>query len=217
MSKKHKGILFVDFNGVISYNPFWNSLINPEHKLHRYYFKIEELLFKGENKIEDLVNDWMLGKYTSEEIHKIIAENIDVNERELFNIFCEDCKKLDISTKILKILQKLKKNWYCILRTDNMDSFHRFTLPTNPILSKSFHEIHSSYQTKTLKRSDGGKKFIDTINSKGFEIKNCIMIDDGQKNCDLFVELGGKAFCTKNEDEVVEVLKKLCATTRNRT
>lgn len=217
MKHGHKGVLFVDFNGVISYNTFWDSLVNPEHKLHDYYSKIEELLFRGENKIEDLVNDWMMGKYTSEEIHKIIADNIEVNEKELFDIFCEDCRNLDISKKILRRIKSLKNNYYCVLRTDNMDSFHRFTVPANPILSESFHELHSSYQIKTLKRSDEGKKYIETARGKGFKVSDCILIDDGQKNCEMFEKLGGKAFCTKDEEEVIRVLDSLCATTRNRT
>ncbi|MFZ3301113.1 MAG: hypothetical protein WA152_00155 [Microgenomates group bacterium] len=217
MGNKHKGVLFVDFNGVISYNPFWNSLTNKKHKLHSYYPKIENLLFKSQNKIEGLVNDWMIGKYTSEEINKIISDKTGIDKDELFKIFCEDCKKLDISINILKLVKQLKDSWYCILRTDNMDSFHRFTIPANPILSESFHEIHSSYKIKSLKRSDGGKKYLDTIMSAGFKINDCVLIDDGQKNCELFEDLGGKAFCTKNEDEVLAVLKNLSATTRNRT
>lgn len=179
MKRKYKGILFVDFNGVISYNTFWHSLTNDSHEFHTYFSKIMDLLFGDMGRTKNLVNDWMIGRYTSEEIHKIIADNVGIDEKELFNIFCEDCKNLDISKKILKRIKKLKNNYYCVLRTDNMDSFHRFTVPANPVLSESFHELHSSYQIKTLKRSDGGKKYIDTARDNGFKISDCILIDDG--------------------------------------
>ena len=47
--KKNKNIVFFDFNGVLSYNKFWNSLSSKDHELHKFQTQIEEFLFK-ENK-----------------------------------------------------------------------------------------------------------------------------------------------------------------------
>lgn len=207
--RKPQRILFVDFNGVISYNPFWFSLINPNHPLHIYYEPIENLLFRGENKIKRLVDDWMMGKYTSEQIHKIIENKTGAPHQELLKVFYEDCKRLDISKPILRHIKTLRRNWYCILRSDNMDTLHRFTLPANPQLADAFDEIHSSFLLRQLKKTNGGIYFKTTTANFGIKIENCVLIDDSISNCILSESLGGKAYCTQNETEVIKVLKKL--------
>jgi FMN phosphatase YigB (HAD superfamily) len=203
--------LFVDFNGVISYEPFWASMKNPAHPLHSYYEKIENLLFRGENKIEGLLDDWMLGKYTSEQIHQIISDKTGAPYQTVLDVFCTDCKQLDISQPILQGIQALRKDWYCVLRTDNMDTFHRFTLPANPHLAEAFDEVHCSYTLGQLKKTDGGKYFTTTVSALGIGIGNCALIDDSNSNCKIFETLGGKAYRTQTETEVTTLLKNLLA------
>lgn len=207
--KSPQRILFVDFNGVISYDTFWVSLLKPEHPLHSYYEPIENLLFRGENKIEGLIDDWMLGRYTSEQVHQIIADRLGAPYQDLLEVFCEDCARLDISTPILQAVRALRKDWYCILRTDNMDTFHRFTLPANPHLAEAFDDVHCSYLLHQLKKTDGGKYFITTVTGLGIGIGNCVLIDDSNSNCRLFEGLGGKTYRTQNEAEVIAVLEAL--------
>jgi len=202
-------ILFVDFNGVISYDPFWASLRNPQHRLHQYFELIEQLFFKGENKIQGFIDEWMLGRYTSEDVHRILADRIGAPYEELLAVFFEDAKKLDISKRILEGVSALKKDWYCILRTDNMDTFHRFTLPASPHLSEVFDEVHNSYLLGLLKKTNNGIYFVDTVAGFGVNFGQCVLIDDSNSTCKLFQSLGGIAYCTQNEDEVLAALKKL--------
>ncbi len=204
-----KRVLFVDFNGVISYYPFWFSLQNPNHPLHQYFEPIEQLFFIGENKIVGFINEWMLGKYTSEDVHKVINDRIGAPYNELLAVFCEDAKKLDISEQILAAVQQLKKDWYCILSTDNMDSFDRYTLPANPQLSETFNVIHNSYPRGSLKKTNNGVYFVDTVKGLGINFGQCVLIDDSNSTCEMFQGFGGVAYCTKNEEEVLSVLKKL--------
>jgi len=206
---KTQKALFVDFNGVISYDPFWASMRNLDHPLHSFYEPIELLLFRGENKIVGFIDDWMLGKYTSEQVHQLIANRIGAPYQDLFEVFCQDCQRLDISLPILQGIQSLRKDWHCILRTDNMDTFDRFTLPANPHLAEAFDEIHNSYSLRQLKKTDRGKYFITTVSDLGMGIGNCVLIDDSSSTCRLFESLGGKVFCTQTEKEVVTVLESL--------
>lgn len=206
---KPQKALFVDFNGVISYDPFWASMRNPEHGLHSFYEPIENLLFRGENKIEGLVDDWMLGKYTSEQVHRIIADRTGAPYQAVFDVFCEDCQRLDISKSILQAIQPLRKDWHCVLRTDNMDTFHRFTLPANPHLAKAFDDVQCSYLLRQLKKTDGGKYFITTVSSLGIDIRNCVLVDDSNSTCRMFEGLGGRAYRTQSEAEVVTILDDL--------
>ena len=55
---KTKNIVFIDFNGVISYDKFWKSLEDEKHELHRFKEGIETFLFKDNKPI---LLDWMIG------------------------------------------------------------------------------------------------------------------------------------------------------------
>ncbi len=201
--RKNKNILFLDFNGVLSYDPFWTSLRDTKHSLHPYYETIETYLFKDNISI---VIDWMVGKYTSEEIHEILKKEINIPYEELFAVFCEDCSNIDISEKILKKIQTLREFYSCILVTDNMDSFDRFTIPHNPQLVASFDRIDNSYTMGRFKKSDNGRYFVEQVEERQVVMENCILIDDSKDNCTLFESIGGRAYATKTENDVLKVL-----------
>ncbi len=201
-----KKVLFVDFNGVLSYVPFWYSLKDPNHDLHNHLSNIEEFLFK---KNFNLVNEWMLGKYKSEDIHKLIADNLNIPYSTLFETFKKDCEDMKVSKKILKKLADIKQKYYLILATGNMDAFDRFTLPKEKEFFEIFDEIHNSFNLGMLKTSNGGEYFKNVVNNKKTSFNSCYLIDDSRKTCDLFESLGGKAYCTKKEDEVLNSLNLL--------
>lgn len=204
--KGYHGIIFTDFNGVISYNKYWHSLEEPVHDLHQYFESIEKFIFQ---ESRELLNDWMRGKYTSEEIHGIIGEQIGVDSNELLQVFIEDCRRIDISEKIIDTLQELKDKYYLILRTDNMDSFDRFILPRAARLKEVFDRVDNSFNLGELKRDNNGKYFLNRAKEQNIDIKQCYFIDDSQKNCDFYTELGGSAYCVKNETESLTVLNNL--------
>ncbi len=204
--QKNKNILFIDFNGVISYKNFWFSLENKDNELSSYLDKIETYLFK--NNIQ-IIKDWMIGKYTSEQIHYTLSKQIDIKYEKILQTFIEDCKKLDISNKILDKLSELRSSYHCILITDNMDSFDRFTLPSNPQLTQSFDKIYNSFSFKRLKADNSGAWFKEIMREYHAEVGNCILIDDSNSNCKAFEALGGQSYRTKTEQEVLDVLDTL--------
>jgi len=115
-----KPILFCDFDGVLCHDRYWRSV--PADKLEA----IQELLFLNDTS---LVNDWMRGKHTSEEINQFISEKIDMPFNKLWDIFINDCKNMRVSLKALEKLHQLRSKYTVILITGNMDSFTRFTHP----------------------------------------------------------------------------------------
>ena len=44
---ENKNVLFVDFNGVLSYKPFWFYLSEESHEHHNYWNLIQDYLFKN--------------------------------------------------------------------------------------------------------------------------------------------------------------------------
>ena len=196
-------LLFVDFNGVISYDPFWKSLLDKNHILNRDLQRIEDFVFK-ENF--DLILDWMVGKYNSEDIHKIISKELDIDYTLLFDNFVSDCKKIDISEKILNKLKSIKSNYVLILATGNMDSFDRFTLPNNKYLYNIFDEIHNSFNFGLLKTTNNGEYFKKIIKKYNLNPKNSYLIDDYNSTCKIFSDLGGTSFRTKTENDVLDII-----------
>jgi len=201
-----KNILFCDFNGVISYNKFWDTLSDPNHSLNKYHDSIRSVFFDPEINIS---NRWMLGDLTSESVHQIFARETGVSYEELFSIFKTECQNIDISKKILTKIENLPKNYIRILSTGNMDSFDRFTLPSNPSLTKAFDRIDNSFNVKMLKTTNNGQYFIKTAAEYEIPLSNCVVIDDSQEVCDVFTYLGGQSFCVTTEANVLNALSKL--------
>ncbi len=190
-------IIFWDFNGIISYNNYWNQIENSNHHLYKYHQSIQELYTK------ELCENWMRGNSNAEKINEYIAQSVGVSYQELFGIFVGDCCNLDISLAILELAQKLQKDFICVLITDNMDNFDRFTIPNNPILKNSFDYISNSFNSKLLKTDKNGKIFLDICEQYNCNVKDCVLIDNSNKNCILFENLGGKSICTTGESQVI--------------
>ncbi len=84
-SEIFKPILFCDFDGVLCHDRYWRSLPPREHE------KVQDLLFREDTT---LVNNWMRGKHTAEEINQIISEKIGIPFEKLWTVFVEDCKTM---------------------------------------------------------------------------------------------------------------------------
>jgi len=152
----------------------------------------------------------MVGKYTSEDVHKIIEDNIGVDSQKLFDVFVNNCTNLNISDKILKQVAKLKSKFHLILITDNMDSLDRFTFPKHlPKLNKIFDRMDNSYNLKNLKRYNNGQYFIERLKEKNAPIEQSILIDDSNTNCEVFKSLGGISYRATTEHEVLSVLNNV--------
>jgi hypothetical protein len=70
-----------------------------------------------------------------------------------------------------------------------MDSFDRFTAPALQ-LNSHFDVIVNSYSEGQLKTDNNGESFLKYL--KG-SVAEAVLIEDSQKTCDVFTQLGGKA------------------------
>ncbi len=190
-----RNLLFIDFDGVLSYGKFWSEL-HPDA-----YNNVSNFVFK-ENK--ELVKEWMRGKYSSEEIHRIICEELSLPYIDTFELFKQGCTNFQISEKLIAQLKKLKEQYYLILRTDNMDSFDRFTLPANKVLTEVFDEIHNSYQLGYLKLESNF--YEDMAHQKGLKFSEATLIDDSPHVCEHFSRKGGKAINVTGVKNVLNTL-----------
>lgn len=202
-----KKLLLIDFNGVISYNNFWQDIYDPSHKLYKRRTEINDFVFKDNFPI---VKEWMTGKHTLEDIHSLIEKELGIKSNYLLPIFVKGAKEIDISSKILSQLKERKsKNYNVLLVTDNMDSFCRFTRPFNSILDDTFEDVYDSYTTGLLKKDNNGEIFRVIANDLGYSLEDSVLIDDSKSNCELFESIGGSSINVTGENNVLETLKRL--------
>lgn len=194
-----KPILFIDFDGTICHSKFWRSLAPEE------YEKVQKLLFSGDFAF---VNDWMRGKHTSEEVNKLVAEAIGLPYKQVWEIFVNDCKTMVVNTETLEDINSLRNKYRVVLVTGNMDCFSRFTkLALN--LENYFDDVINSYDTGALKTDNEGKFFREYASQFDTSLEECYVIDDSEKVCKVFSNLGGMVFRVTAENDVTKHLKQL--------
>ncbi len=191
--------LFIDFDGTICFDLFWRSLPPDLNN------QINNLLFHNN---ENLINSWMIGKFSSEDINSIISQNLKIEYEYLWDIFVNDCKKMSIRIKTLELLQKAKTYYKTILITDNMDCFDRFTVPSLN-LRKNFDYIENSYNHKMLKSSKDGVFFKEVAQSRNINLKDSILIDNSYHNCNIFEQLGGESISVLKPEDIEIHLQSL--------
>ncbi len=191
-----KPILFVDFDGTICHDRYWRSLTVAKHN------ELQRLLFENDTT---LVNDWMYGKYTAEEVNQIAAEKIGMSFKNLWVLFVNDCSTMVVPQKVLEIFSELRDRYTVMLITGNMDSFSRFTVPALN-LERYFDHISNSYYEGKHKTDNGGEIFIEYAGKYGVTLKECAVFDDSKDACALFEELGGNVHHVTREYDITHYL-----------
>lgn len=194
-----KPILFVDFDGTLCFDKYWRSLP------HEQYEKIQSLIFGADGKH---LNDWMLGKYSAEEINQYIADEVGIPFSTLWSVFVDDCKTMKVSMKTLEKISSLRERYTTVLITGNMDSFTRFTVPSLQ-LDTHFDNIYNSFSEGKHKTDEGGAIFLAYADSLQVPIQKCILLDNSQKICAAFSQLGGTACLITAEQDTDFYLSQL--------
>lgn len=191
---KKKGIVFLDWNGTLCWSRFWESLRtegSPEYALGQ---KIEQLLF---SKKQTLINDWMRGSISSEQVNTFLSQKLDVNPERLWKIFVKNCVHMKFDDQLRQQIKRLKKHSHVILATDNMDCFSRFTVPALG-LEKIFDRILNSSDLGYHKAEKDGATFLMCSKLFNVPMKNAFLVDDSIKSCEYFNMLGGKAYLVRD-------------------
>lgn len=194
-----KPILFVDFDGTLCFDRYWRSL--PADK----YAQVQQLIF-GQDQVRG--NDWMIGKYSAEDINRYIAEELGISYETLWELFVRDCTTMEVSKKVLETIGMLREKYTTILITGNMDSFSRFTVPSLA-LDSYFDRIDNSYFSGKQKSDANGAAFTEHAHKLNVRIDTCILIDDSVKICEIFRSLGGIPYLITPEQNIRDHLALL--------
>lgn len=139
-------VIFIDWHGTLSRSMFWQDLqlSHPD-----VFEQIQTILFKSNTHI---ITDWMRGVLCEDDVIDYLV-NHDIKDRALIkNRLRRSCENVTfIHEDILEVIQKLRsQNYLCVIATDNMDVFSKYTVPAYN-LQTYFDDIINSSQVKALK------------------------------------------------------------------
>ena len=199
----NKKIIFLDWDGTICWSRFWESLI-----------KSDVVFAQAVNKFflyeKEIVHNWMRGKIKSEQINVIISRKTGLSRAKVWREFVSNCEKMKIDKDIISLVKKVRKKHPVILVTGNMDCFTRFTVPALK-LNEIFDDIVNSADIGYLKTDYDGRVFIDLLEKFDIDnISNAYLLDDSEKTCKIFNQLGGTAIKINSKKDTINHLKIFC-------
>jgi len=210
--KKYKTVFF-DWHNTLSTSLFWDQWENPEHPRHEWYAPLFRYLL-GENM--PVVMEWMRGKMNAEEISTMLADRFGYSRDTIFQDLKESCESMRlVSEDILPLVKKLRDSGTkCVIATDNMDTFTRFTVPALG-LEKYFDDVLNSFELKVLKqdvdeRNPDRIPFFDKyLKENALRCEEVALIDDCAYEVDSYQRRGFDILQIFSPDDFVGKLKQL--------
>ncbi|QDT30505.1 hypothetical protein Enr10x_58710 [Gimesia panareensis] len=203
-------VIFVDWHGVLSCDPFWLSILrNTDHPLHHGLTVATETLFSDES----LIHDWMRGDISANQI----VNRLDIEADDSFppgylrRKLVEDCQLMQVNQRLVQILRETRQQGIgIILATDNMDYFQEAlqhangqrSLTTQSVEEKmiSFHstvqifdDVLCSCTQRVLKRENPERFYGSWLSTHALEFRDALLLDDLEVNCRTFQRAGGTA------------------------
>ena len=185
MKPKPYTCLFVDWHLTLSTSVFWEQFSKPEHPQHRLFACMQAALFAPAG-VETWGIPWMRGEFTSEEVVEGVCRGTDLDPVFAFQELQSSCRRMRlVSEAIPRCIRDLRaKGLKVVIATDNMDTFHRWTVP-GLRLHTLFDDVLSSWQLRALKEDRGqyGQSlfFASYMRAHGIGRGESLLLDDGDE------------------------------------
>jgi len=209
ITKNKPKVLFLDWNKTLSHSLFWSQLSEPNHIYGHYHKIITEWLF---NKNSHLIDSWMRGEFTAEQICQFIATENALDYGIIWQTLKESCENMSLcSPKIIDLVKNIRQQGIkVIVATDNMDTFRRFT--TQGLgLDKIFDDFLVSCDLGVLKY-DINKQvipFFDAfMKTNNLNYEEVVLIDDSAEKSGVYNELGFNIVLIKDTYDLLDQLQK---------
>jgi FMN phosphatase YigB (HAD superfamily) len=192
--------IFFDWHNTLCTTYFWSNILEKKD--------ISQFLFQDNPNI---VNDWMLGKYTSEEICELISHDTKIDKAYLFTELENSFKDMHFYNQdIPQLIKDLKaKDIKCVIATDNMDCFTRFAIP-HMKLDEIFDDVLNSYYQRCFKYTyENGLPFFDKyLQEDDLEYMDVILIDDSIDKSGKFKDIGFEIRNFSDINDVTTIIKQ---------
>lgn len=219
-------IVFVDWHGVLSNEPFWSSILSaPTHPLKLRLGSAVARVFAQNGASEC----WMKGNLNSVEVINQMGMSAGgkFGQKFIAKRLIRDCASMNVDLDLFKLLNEVRALAPVVLATDNMDCFSAaFNLSANGARRRSakrslaprLHEwaqicdgIVCSSDVGVLKSENPEAFFKSTLVKYGLEFRHAVLIDDREDNCLAFRSMGGKAIAFKTgRDDISKLTDDLC-------
>ncbi len=197
-------VVFVDWHGVLSRDPFWISI--RESAKHPLRPQLEAGLAEVFARESAIANEWMKGLLSSDQI--IAAMDIQLGRRYRDDFLARrldvDCARMKVNVGLFELLRNVKAQASVVLATDNMDCFARTfdhararrrkpkaeseTLADWAVICD---DIICSSEVGALKAEDPIRFFGSWLSDHDLTFADAALIDDRADNCAAFASQGG--------------------------
>jgi hypothetical protein len=206
------GVVFVDWHGVLSNEPFWASVLRGRNA--RLRGQLESRL--NEVFAGDLATSWMRGATSVQRIIGPVQPTLSRRYRGDFlqRRLIDDCLKMAVNTTLAAVLEDLARTRFVVLATDNTadfeDAFRR--AQENPSrratatpeslrdLAPVMDDIICSSRHGVFKAEDPTAFFGMWLAGTGLDFADAVLIDDREDNCLAFEDVGGRAIRWRSDD-----------------
>jgi len=201
--------IFIDWNKTLSTSVFWEQLKDQNNPNNHYFNKLEDFLLK---KNSHLINDWMLGKYNSEEICQKISEAMGLNYETVFNeLVISASNMVFVDFRVPEVLKKIrKKGMKLVVATDNMDTFRRFTIPGMKLYDL-FDDFLISNELECFKYNISDEKipfFENFMKIHELTYNEVMLVDDSVEKSGYFSKIGFKIEHIKGKEDLLNCLNE---------
>ncbi len=212
-----KHVIFVDWHGVLSRDPFWTSIRGSV--AHPLRAQLETKV--GEMFSNASADEWMKGKLSSLDVISNMRIWLDRRFHQDFLVrrLHYDCARMRVNVELFEVLRSLRSRAIVVLATDNMDCFsrtfdqvrNRKRRPTSESETLAdwaavCDDIICSSDIGVLKAEDPAGFFGPWLFECGLSFSDALLIDDRADNCDAFRSQGGSAVQWKmGTNEIIEI------------
>lgn len=203
-------LIFFDWNKTFSYSLFWSQLADPKHERHDWHKNIVNFVFV-ENK--HLIDDWMRAKFDEKYVAKLIFKELGYSEKLILKDLAESCQNMQlVSDEAYDLVTQIRKQGTkCVIATDNMDTFLKYTKPALR-LEDYFDDFLVSFENEILKFDVVGDSipfFDDYLKRNKLTYGDVLLIDDCIDKSGTYDKLGFKVLQIFNQDDFLERLRRL--------
>lgn len=185
-----KRAVFFDWHGVLCSTRFWSSIVDTTH--HTFQGRLGtavQSVFSNNN----LTQRWMRGQIADSDVVQILpVESKRWSKSFLLRRLVDDCSTMPVNSDFIRLIGMVRTAAYCGLATDNMNCFAE-AAARRADLASFFDVVICSSIIGTLKADDAEKFFGDPLRRIGLTIRDAVLIDDSEENCEAFVRAGGLA------------------------
>ena len=201
-------VVFVDWHGVLSEDPFWSSVVSQRTRLGLGLRNHLSFVFGSES---DVADRWMRGEISAEEVVRPARRYLGERRKEDFfeRRIVTDCRSMSVDPELASLLGMLSGNALVVLATDNTAEFEdafrtsprkrvqrpiqdQRSIPTTfgDVVSK-FDDILCSASVGVLKAEDPHRFFGTWLEQRSLQFGDSLLIDDREDNCRAFERVGG--------------------------